>query len=546
MKTFVRIFLCGFALLFTMSSCHDASRKDKMNGLLAQSEKKNAGFVSLASDSIMDDVLDYYMAHGNTDEQVRANYIMGSVYRDRNDAPRALSYYKQAIRVAESDKDYVDNKKLSRIYGQIGYLYHHQSSPSLEREAVRRAYHYAMLAKDTVAALIFYSGIADSYHLENKLDSALMFAEKGYEMFLSIGRKDLAAGTTSTMADIYVRRKDFKRAKQMLDDYELYSGMVKVGKATKGHEMYYAQKGDYYLGINKIDSALYFYRKVSSSRNLLDNVVAGYKGMMLSYAALGKLDSVSKYAVLYEKYSDSLNISRASLEINKMRAVYDYTESQKQAYENAAEAEKYKQTLYIVILIVIAIAIILYNLYRYRMRKRTLELAKANAKYSDTLHRYNSLLAELSSIKKDKNTYIEEKEREVENLQVQLAALVDDKYQLDVMTSEHELLSCDIVRHFHAYASKGESPAGSEWKALEELATHSMPSLCKVIYAPEHNLSNTDIRVCILVRLQFITIEMASLLGLTKQRISNIKSHLNIVLFNASGAKTLGKNIQNL
>lgn len=167
------IWVVSFALLFAMTSCLGTSSKDKMRELLEQAEKKNVEYVSLASDSTMTDVLDYFMANGNTDEQVRANYIMGSVYRDRNDAPRALSYYKDAIRIAENDNNYIDNKKLSRIYGQIGYLYHHQNSPSLEREAERNAYRYAMLAKDSVAAFIFYNSIADSYHLENKIDSAL-------------------------------------------------------------------------------------------------------------------------------------------------------------------------------------------------------------------------------------------------------------------------------------------------------------------------------------------------------------------------------------
>lgn len=546
MKILVNFILCCIASLMAMTSCLDKSREDKMKDLLTQAEKKNMEYVSLASDNGMSEVLDYYMAHGNTDEKVRANYIMGSVFRDRSDAPRALSYYKDAIRIAVNDNNYIDNKKLSRIYGQISYLYNLQNSPSLERDAEHNAFHYAMLAKDTVAALMFYNRIADTYHMENKWDSAMIISEKTYKSFLSIGRKDFAAGTSTTMIDIFIRRKDFKRAKQLIDDYEMYSGLVENGKVAKGYEMFYARKGSYYMGVNKIDSAIFFYRNAACSHDILNNVVSGYKGLMVGYATLGVTDSVYKYCMLYEKHNDSLNISRASLEINKMCAVYDYSESQKQAFEKAMEAEKYKITLYISAVISIIIAISLLYTYRYITRKRKRELIDANVKYSETQYKYNSLLTELSSLKKDKDAYVKRKEQEVKNLREQLSMLVDDKMQLEIMDSEHDLLSCDIVQRFHSYASKGESPAASEWKALEKEVKYSMKNLCSLIYEPSFRLSSTDIRVCILLRLQFVTTEIASLLGLTKQRISNIKNRLNNVLFNSSGAKTLGKNIQNL
>lgn len=130
-------FVCYMVLCMLMVSCNSASRREMMSKLLTQAEKKNAEYVSLATDSVMKDVLDFYTKHGNIDEQARANYMMGCVYRDRNDAPRALNYYKEAVLLAENDKLYIDNQRLSRIYGQIAELYHHQSTPLMEREAER-------------------------------------------------------------------------------------------------------------------------------------------------------------------------------------------------------------------------------------------------------------------------------------------------------------------------------------------------------------------------------------------------------------------------
>lgn len=403
-----------------------------------------------------------------------------------------------------------------------------------------------MLVKDTITALIFYNAIANSYHLENKMNSAMIVAQQTYNKFLSINRKDLAAGTCGVMTDVCIKRKDYKKAKQLIDDYELYSGLFKNGKVVIGHEMHYALKGDYFKGVNMPDSALCCYYRLLHYPSSLDNNTAAYQGLMSTYAMIGRSDSVSKYAALYEIYNDSLTIRRSSLEINKMRAIYDYSESQKQAFEKAEEVNRYKYICLLTLLFASVTVSVVYYKYRQRMRKRTEQMASINAKYSETLYKYKTLMEDYASLKKDSNAFTKQKEQEIEKYSIKLVALMDDETQLDAMNAEHDLISSDVVKRFHTYAAKGESPAACEWKLLDELVKCSIPKLCEIISEHRNQLSNTDVRVCHLIRLQFITTEVASLLDTTKQRVSNIKNRLNTVLFNTSGAKTFGSNIQNL
>ena len=60
------------------------------------------------------------------------------------------------------------------------------------------------------------------------------------------------------------------------------------------------------------------------------------------------------------------------------------------------------------------------------------------------------------------------------------------------------------------------------------------------------NLTEKEIRLCILARLNFIPTEMAALLDLSKQRITNIRTSANRKLFNEEGSRTFEANIHNL
>ena len=64
-------------------------------------------------------------------------------YYDKNNLPRALRSYLEAVSFADTLSDDCNYQMLSRIYGQIADIYHHQRSPSLELDAERKAVDYA-------------------------------------------------------------------------------------------------------------------------------------------------------------------------------------------------------------------------------------------------------------------------------------------------------------------------------------------------------------------------------------------------------------------
>ena len=50
-------------------------------------------YVPHTSDSLMKAVVHYYENHGTPAQRMEAYYYLGSVYRDMQDAPRALNFF---------------------------------------------------------------------------------------------------------------------------------------------------------------------------------------------------------------------------------------------------------------------------------------------------------------------------------------------------------------------------------------------------------------------------------------------------------------------
>ena len=68
----------------------DASTANRMYYYLLLADAANKCYDTLPSDSILQEVADFYDRHGTPNEQIRAHYLLGCVYRDMGEAPQAL------------------------------------------------------------------------------------------------------------------------------------------------------------------------------------------------------------------------------------------------------------------------------------------------------------------------------------------------------------------------------------------------------------------------------------------------------------------------
>ena len=430
-----------FALLTFFACTGEDSRQ--MHEALMQAKAQNENFEPFTTDSTMLRVVDYYDSHGTANEQMLAHYLLGCVYRDLGDAPRALECYYDAVSKADTTSADCDFQRLSRIYGQMADLFHAQRSPQFEKEAELNAIHMAWRAKDTLAALNFYAHLADVYDLIGKTDSALFISQDACKLLKEYGFEKYAYGFLPSQIAIYLAKGNYAKAKKMTEIFERESGFFDAhGNISNGKEIYYYTKGLCNYGINRIDSALFWYKKLLNQANDIGHYENAYKGLIEVYHKLGMPDSVMKYAQLFANANDSACLISSAEEINRANAHYNYNTSRRQADAMKQKAERYKYTITIgSILAILAVLFAIYIIIRYR-RNAKKEFLELNTRYFETLDKYNQSEKDLRMLNDDINKFKTEKEKENESLRQALAQYTNSNEIKEEWDAEKYRHSC--------------------------------------------------------------------------------------------------------
>ena len=495
------------------------SKCDRMKYLLLRTEAMNKLFYSLDTIDYMDEVLAYYSSHGSAEEKALANYMMGSVYRDRGNSPQALQYYNEAV--VQLDTNLNNNYLfLSRIYGQMADIYSLQRYPQMEEKMCRKNALYALKAKDTLGYIQALEYRGRIFLKLGKLDSVFHIASRAYQAYKKIGRDDYAASALPPLTDIYLRRKNYVKAKQTLDEYREKSKLLDENgnPLYPGMEYFYNYLGWYYKDVEKLDSALWCYRKLLQYPCRISNLEAGYKGLMSVYSQEGKLDSVVKYAHLYADANDTANFRNSALEVSRVQALFDYTESQKVAKQKAEETKNIWRVLFFAIFVIAALLFIISKVKVKNQKLQTL--------YKDTK---GKLALSKQTIKNN--------EEKVTSLNRQLGIYQTNANEA-IWKKENILMNSKIMQSFQLCANVGKQPMVSEWKDMQMLLEKSMPVFWNKLISFKGLITDDELKLCLLARLSFTPSQTANLLGVSKQSITNKRRKLVEILFNTTDTKS--------
>lgn len=521
-------------------------RAMRMRYLLLRAQALNKAYLPIDTIGYMNEVLDYYRTHGSQDEHAQALYMMGSIYRDRHNSPMALQYFREAVTEIDTTRTDCDYLQVSHIYGQMAELFRHQRYPKREISMWRQAAYYANKAKDTLEFIDIAARINHCYFDLNMEDSVLYITEKAYNAYKEIGRKDLAAGKLPYIIYYHLRHQRFSQAKERIDEFKHYSGLFDdKGNIFQGLEHFYLMIGDYYAGISMQDSALWYYYKLISFPNYILNLENGYKGLMNTYLTLGKSDSVAKYAILYADANDTAVARNALQELSRTQALYDYTENQRLAEEKTTENNRLRwvQAGLLVVIAFVLIAI-LYMKQQYERRIK-LRIQETNRNYVETMERYYHNIAELEEIKIDAKKFEKKKRLETDQLSVILSSYKGNDNK-NMWSMEQQLMRHSVVQQLHRHTITLTEPTASEWADLDNVIRTLLPHFYQIVNDPQWQLTDREIRVCMLIRLHFIPTEIAILLNLSKQRITNIRAQINLKMFQEKGTKHLNKHIESI
>lgn len=520
---------------------YDKPQKVAMYFRLLEAKAQNKLFLQMPSDSSFQAVVDYFEVKGNSNEKMEANYLLGCIYRDQREAPMAMQYYQKAIECADTLSNNCDYTILYSIYGQISDIYIKQD-----------LYHEAMKTECMYSYYALKAGNKDDYILGQEKQALLYYSLKDttkaisqinhcIQLYHQNGMAKNAADAYSLLIYIYVKKKCYSDAFRYMQIFEKESGLFdNHGNICKGREYYYNTKGQYFLGINQLDSAKIYFQKLDKSGYHFES----NKGLLKLCERLKAWDQISKYALLCEKGMDSILDKKRINAVLQVSAMYDYQKLLEKSNADKLKKERAEKNTVLLILVIFSLCVLsifLYSHYKVNLKNKQEEMKRKDDEHHQQMISLQAIQAVEASKKQKKINYLQNEIQEYKNEYKRM--LSSEK---NVVIEDNE-----VYKTFRKMASGQRTvpqPNERNWKDLEKMMGENFPVFYERIYSNRKGkkLSVLEWRVCLLTRLGLTNAEMVNLLSSSPSSISNAKQIANRKLFKEKGASTLLKNMLNI
>lgn len=505
----------------------DKGERMKYEFLYVKAKAKN--YESIAHDSVIVDLADYYHNKGNNKEKMEAYYILGIYYKQKGDAPRALASFSKSLQYADSTRNVRD---MMLVHGMLQEVYEESGLYTDARREMKLAANYGLKCKDTLAALI-YKEFEPWYYLQIRdFDSVEIAANRIYKRSTQVkyGRPNTLVLSYSVLSQL--EKKNWKKAKRYMDIYERNFADPTVN--TKGRSaILYDYKAKYYAGIGKLDSALHFIHLQQRNR-CLNNSEQVFRNYMNVYCALGKVDSVNKYANLFCLYNDSAKANLYAERVTQIKSMYDYTQQQEEAFRQRSKSHRLMAALMLVASLGVIVALSLVMLIS-RNRRRHAEAmriehnqyARLSARYEMVLEQQNMLMLKES----EKSKMYDLLQQELEGLRQNMATVSATRNK-----ESQKMMEAAAVERLRELIAAGGHPSDEEWKELSKVFEEYDNSFSKWLADQSGKLNRREMRLCMLSRLHFQPSEAAVLLVTTRQNVTNMRSRMMPKVFGEEGS----------
>ena len=541
-RTILAFLLLVAALL--LADCTGGPSADAMRQQLLRARDMNKEYVPFTTDSVMREVAAWYDRHGTPNERMEAHYLLGCVYRDLGEAPRAIDCYLDAAACADTTATDCDFYTMSSIYGQMAMLYHQQLLLTYEIDAHRKASYYNFLAGDTLHGLYEQKIIAGAYILQNKKDSAEVLLLRVMEQYNELGFQQDALLLSTMLMHLYSEQPSrFPDLKRLIDAFDNGSTSFDGNhELPPTQRLYFCYKARYYDGTNLLDSAEFYFRKMHHHNMLLTSKNSMYKGLLSIFSKRRQADSIAKYAQLYCAVNDS-SIAIKDQEVTaQLAASYRYNCIQKESNINAEKARQANMRLFLAFALLLTItAFTVFLVCHYKRQRR-----RQQKEYIATVAERAKLQEELASLNaKDYDAVIARKEKEIEILSTTIArheAAYQSVLSKDRLSAFIESTIVKLFAEKSNFRKVCPDISSDEWEELVREFSQDMPS----VYSLLKSLSTLQLHVCILLLLDYEESVIAALKNTKPQTINSAKARANKKLFQTGDSASLKSNLRRL
>ena len=494
-------------------------------------QAKDKLYITHTSDSLINRIVAFYEAYGNSDRLMMAYYYQGSTYRDMNDAPRALKAFQQAVDLNVPNLDL-----LAKTYNQMGTLFMYQGLHDEVIQVNRKAIEaYLALGKRNKISYA-QRDIARMYDIKNMPDSALHYYKKACNTALADGDSIRYYNILSELGGYYYEIKEVDKAKQIL---LLCKELDYINNKTH----IYSMLGHVYKHEQQEDSAYFYYLKAAANGDIYQ-AYNNYKHSFMMSNKEGNYAEAVNYIKKALTLKDSIDKITQTETITKINTLYNYQHIETENIRLQFNQERQKSMLYItsfVALLAILTSVFLAVYHEMRKKQALYERNKReqieNEKYERSQKALQDNLQKISELEKmlDKSNQ-EKNQLDQALLQTRQKKLEAQNESIIQQQKEKELLlikfqQTELYQEIWTSSTNEEgnpdllnNPA--KWIALQQSIDEIYPHFTDHLKELNPSISHTELQVCWLTKAGISPSGIARVLNKTKQAITNIRSRL--------------------
>ena len=538
-----------------------SARWDKENHalwclLVTQAQYKQ--MMKIPSDSLVRIAYDYYKPTNNARRKAMSALYMGGVNYNLGNIEESIRFYLEAKTEMEKTNDY---KLGYLVMSGLGRIYLYRNLIEYAFDACQSAYNYSVKDSNLRYQMVSLQYLARCYCLLNSLNKAEQVYEQSAELASKLKNNNFYAIVQQELALVYIAQKRY---------YE----SLAVVQTLQPSSQTYLLRGQIYLCLSKTDSALYYLKKSLRTDNVYTKRSV--------YKTLYQLSCDSEFNIYMKEFCDSLLFYTDSVmsldkgkEIIAYKEKYDHqkliTEQQRLKLE---KAETQRILIVVTLCLVVLIAITIY-LYQKRLVRKEATIRRQSEQLQDymlQLHDNESRLmqnrqymeelkTQLAAHDDDADEYREEQEQmerlEAENSRLQttiqslqqrmgeyssrLSNARKDMEQLRNLSEEalklkereHRLTDRLVDSHplMAELQKKCRTLSEAEWQELVQLCNDTWDGFTTRLQARYPQLTEQELRLCLLIRLRFSNVQLATIFAVSPASISQkkfrLKKHLS-------------------
>ncbi len=441
----------------------------------------------------------------------------------------AITQYNKALEIYEAKGN---EKMKARLLGNIGNLFfnldHLDKAIQYHNEAI--AVH--KILKDSVQIAGSLNDLGNSYYKKGITDMALNYYFNAAEINRRIGNDIWLAYNTQNISTIYsdlnryeealkYAREALKFKKNGNDPQSLLTSYATIG------DIYYL-KGNYQSALEYLDTAL----NLSSELGVKNDLITIIKNKAKTYAAMGKYKEAYEMRLEYAAEKDSVFNEKKINAINDIHEKYETARKEQQIQEltHQKEIESKEKQVQRIIFASVLFGFILILLFVLQKRKKDRQLLRQK----ELVHKKEKALAEAEL---EKSKLKEEELQQSNNHKTkQLSTHALHMVQKNTILQEIQ----DDLKKIAKRSNDEDKPqykrinlsikqslrADNDWDVFKMYFEDINKNFYNYLKKVNENLSIYDFRLCALIKLNFNSKEMASVLNIAPNSIKSARYRL--------------------